>query len=197
MHRRTIQPSLATAAALLFGCLTSLWAPPCAAQLANPGRHARYHVELEPHLVWQWTGDEAARDDGIGLGFRASIPVLDNGPVPTINNNLAVTFGLAWAHFPECRGFDDCDEDDIWVPVTMQWNFFLTQMISVFPEVGLGFRHASFAYDDSCSRRDCRTSSLEVHPIVLFGARFRLTDMIALVLRLGTPSLNFGVSFFF
>lgn len=167
------------------------------AQIKSPGHHPHYVVELEPHLVWQWNNDEAANDDGIGIGGRASIPILQDGPIRTINNNLAISFGLDWAHFPDCRYDRVCTEDDIWVPVVMQWNFFLTPMISIFPEFGLAFRDALFGYDDPyCDNHDCRHSSLRVYPAFWFGGRFHINDTIALVLRLGTPSLHFGVSFF-
>jgi hypothetical protein len=169
-----------------------------AAQVKSAGRHLRYGVELEPHLVWQWNGDEIARSDGIGMGFRASIPILQDGPVPTINNSLAITFGFDWAHFPECYDYRYCSEDDFWVPVAVQWNFYLTPRFSLFPEFGLGFRDAVLAYDydEPCRGRGCRGYSLEVHPVLWFGARFLLSDYIALVFRLGTPSLQLGVSFF-
>jgi hypothetical protein len=166
------------------------------AQINTPGRHPRYSVELEPHLVWQWNGDERGRDDGLGMGFRASIPLLQDGPVPTINNSLAISFGLDWAHFFECAGYSHCTEDDFWVPVVAQWNFYLTPVVSLFPEFGLGFRNAIIDYDERCRGDDCRSSALEVHPVLWFGARFRLADAIALTVRLGTPSLQLGVSFF-
>ena len=177
-------------------CLLWLSAPaPAAAQIDAPGHHPRYHVELEPHLVWQWTGDEAALDDGIGFGFRASIPILQDGPVSSINNNLAISFGLDWAYFPSCRAYGDrCSEHDFWVPVTVQWNFFLTSVVSLFPEFGLGFRDAVFDYD-ACDGRGCRSSSLEVHPVLWFGARFTLARNFAIVTRLGTPSLQLGAAF--
>jgi hypothetical protein len=190
---------------LLGACIAlcaawSMAAQPVRAQISEPGHHAHYSVELEPHLVWQWTDNEAAYDDGVGLGFRASIPIMQDGPVPSINNNLALSFGMDWAHFGgDCRVFGyggDCSEDDIWIPVTLQWNFFLTPSISIFPELGLGFRDALFDFNyDQCNGHNCRRSDLEVHLVMWFGARFRLTNQIALVLRLGTPSLQFGVSF--
>jgi hypothetical protein len=199
MQRAIIQRSLCGAAALAALIGLGL-AAPASAQIESPGRHPIYGFELEPHLVWQWTGDEAARGDGVGLGFRIAIPLLDNGPVPTINNNLAIAFGLDWAHFSDSCGPGDCDEDDIWLPVTLQWNFFLTSMISIFPELGLGFRNAILDYDDYC--RDglrCRGSGsdLSVHLVLWFGARFKLSDNVALILRLGVPMLHFGASFSF
>jgi hypothetical protein len=171
-----------------------------AAQINSSGRHTHYSVELEPHLVWQWTGDEAAVDDGVGIGFRASIPIMQDGPVPSLNNNLAITFGLDWAHFSDCwyGPNRDCGEDDFWIPITLQWNFFLTPVVSVFPEFGLGFRDAVFNYDNGfdCNRGRCRGSNLELRPVLWFGARFRVSDPVSIVVRLGTPSLQLGVSFF-
>ena len=84
---------------------------------------------------------------GLGLGFRASIPLLDPGPIPDFNNSLALSFGLDWGHFGSCR-FDspDCYGNDFWIPVVMQWNFFLTPWWSVFPEVGFAIHHAAWSY---------------------------------------------------
>jgi hypothetical protein len=184
---------------LLLGVMTAVClvaAAPASAQLNAPDRHVHYFAELEPHLVWQWTGDERARNDGVGMGLRASIVLIDNGPVPTINNTLAISFGLDWAHFPSCYDYGNCSEDDFWVPVAAQWNFYLTDVISLFPEVGLGFRNAIIDYDGRCRGNGCTGSALEVQPVIWFGARFRLVDKIAIVLRLGRPSLTLGVSFF-
>ena len=61
--------------------LALLSAPAMAsAQIKQPGAHQRYSVELEPHLVVQWS--ESCASDGFGPGFRATIPFLDNGPIP-------------------------------------------------------------------------------------------------------------------
>ena len=182
----------------LSSLLTLLASLPAEAQIRNSGTHPYYGVELEPHALWQWTGDEWAWEDGIGFGLRVSIPILENGPVKTLNNNLAVTFGFDWAHFDgDCvaggRGVD-CDESDTWVPVAAQWNFFITDVVSLFPEVGLGFRNA-VRDTDFCDSAACDDEDLEVHFALWFGARFRIAAPIALVLRLGTPSMSFGVSF--
>ena len=192
--------------ATLIGCLVGagaffcLFSPSSArAQIDSPRHHKHYSAEIEPHLVWQWTGDEAAVDDGIGLGFRVAIPIMQDGPVPTINNNLAIAFGLDWAYFSD-RCFEisaDCSENDFWIPITLQWNFFLTEMISIFPEMGLGFRDAILDYDVCRGGRRCTDSDLEVHLVLWFGARFRITDQFAIIARLGVPSLTLGGSFTF
>lgn len=190
--------SLLSLGALLATLGTAVLASPAAAQIRSSGVHPYYGVELEPHLLWQWTGDEFSWEDGIGLGVRVSVPILENGPVRSLNNNLAITFGFDWAHFDgDCVVGGrrvDCDEDDFWVPVAGQWNFFITDVISVFPEVGLGFRNAVRS-TEGCRSGACDDSDLEVHFALWFGARFRVAEPIAIVLRLGTPSMSFGVSF--
>ena len=54
-------------------------------EIRRPYDHPAYTVELEPHFVMQWTDLPFRTDVGVGLGFRASIPVLDPGPIPRFN----------------------------------------------------------------------------------------------------------------
>jgi hypothetical protein len=172
---------------------------------AAPYSYVRYGVELEPHLVWQWNDDPFRDDDGVGLGFRASIPVLERGPIPRFNNNLAVSFGLDWAHFSDCGPSEGgCGANDFWLPIVLQWNFFVTDWLSLFPEFGLAIQHSRWDWDgyppDDCRRVRgvdvCRrhSSETDVRPVVWFGARFNLTSRLSLVMRVGTPSLLFGLS---
>jgi hypothetical protein len=176
------------------------------AQIKSPGRHAHYDAELEPHLVFQWADDPFWDDDGIGLGFRASIPLIEDGPVKTINNNMAISFGLDWAHFDNCGRWDTdlCGADDFWIPVVVQWNFFLSDVVSLFPELGLGIQHSRWNWDGynpaGCNRIDGRNvcsdgTDTDIELVLWLGARFNVSEDIALTLRLGVPSLLFGVSF--
>src|SRR5262245_23691140 len=125
--------------AWLTFAMALLLAGSASAQIKNPGAHENYAAELEPHLVVQWAEEPAWDDEGFGVGFRASIPLVDNGPVTTINNNMAIGFGLDWAHFDDpCNvvnlNLDDdaCSANDFWVPVVVQWNFFFSDLISAF-----------------------------------------------------------------
>ncbi|HKP56027.1 MAG TPA: hypothetical protein VJV78_04895 [Polyangiales bacterium] len=182
-----------------------LWSTSAAAQIRSPGSHPRYGVELEPHLVIQWSNEPYWNDAGIGVGLRASIPLIQQGPVTTINNSLALGFGFDWAHF-DCGPYDTCDSSDLWFPVVVQWNFFITPAISLFPELGLGIQYSWLDWDgrvpNDCVRIqgtnicDDDVDDVDVHLVFWFGARFQLSKDIALVLRLGIPSLLFGPSFF-
>jgi len=175
------------------------------AQIKSPRDHTHYGVELEPHLVVQWGDEPYWNDTGIGVGLRASIPVIPDGPVSTINNSLAVSFGLDWAHF-DCGPYNDlCDADNFWIPIVAQWNFYLTKSISLFGELGLAFQYSVLHWAGdipaNCVRvngRDVCTGHVDdfnVEFVLWFGARFLVSNNIALTLRLGTPSLLFGVSF--
>lgn len=178
------------------------------AQIDRPGNHPNYAAEIEPHLVIQWYDDAPCGDEGLGLGLRASIPVMQDGPIPKINNSLAIGFGLDWAYFgDQCRRggqpYYDYDANDFWLPLVVQWNFFFSDLISAFPELGLAIQHTRWDWGngycgpgvdpDIC---DYDGSDTDVHPVFWVGVRFHLSDSFALTLRLGTPSLLLGASFF-
>jgi hypothetical protein len=197
--------------------LVCLLARPAAAQIKQPGAHPRYSFELEPHLTVGWAGPGPAhlRREGVGVGLRASIPLFHNGPIDSINNNMAITFGLDWVHFGydrgrACRDFRDfaCDQDlsasAFWLPVALQWNFFVHKRISVFGEVGLAIRHETWAWarpcgpgspEPWCEYRESETRFLNF--VFYPGARFMLSDTIGITLRVGYPHLTAGVSFLF
>jgi hypothetical protein len=191
--------------------LAALWfgANRADAQIDHPNSHIHYAVELEPHLVIQWDHEPAWGSDGIGLGLRASIPLIQDGPVTTINNSFALSVGLDWAHFgDDCYGPGpgpvprySCAANDFWVPLLVQWNFFFSNLISAFPEIGLGIHHTR--WDGNICRAGnnnyyyCGTGSDTGVDLVLFlGVRFHLSKAFALTLRIGTPSLLLGASFF-
>jgi hypothetical protein len=181
----------------------TLAANAAAAQIERPGAHRSYSAEIEPHLVLQWADEPAWGDDGIGVGLRASIPLIDNGPIKTINNNMGIGFGLDWAHFDDCwwygpnriRVNNACDADDFWLPIVMQWNFFFSELISAYFEIGLGIQHS--VWDQLCNNNtlQCDGSDTDLELVAALGIRFHVADPLALTLRLGRPSVNFGVSF--
>jgi hypothetical protein len=198
---------IATIAAVLF-------APALAqAQIKQPGAHPHYSVELEPHFVFGWAGGPRFYgDEGIGAGLRASIPFIDNGPIDTINNNMGITFGLDYLYydFDNCYyyglNFNLCNNYDFsahafWLPVAMQWNFFVHRRISVFGEVGLAIEHVRFNWVQACPPGVpgpyCEYDDSDTRLRFLFypGARFMLADTVGITVRVGYPHLTAGVSF--
>src|SRR6185312_1309652 len=110
------------------------------------------------------------RDGSPGVGFRGSFHIAD-GFVKSINDSVAIGFGLDWA----------TSNSDVYIPIVMQWNFWLSTHWSVFGEPGIGF--------GSGPRQN-------VWPTLFAGGRFHFTDKIALTLRVGYPAVSIGVSFF-
>ena len=203
--------ALRTTTVALGAAAIGLGASAAEAQIKRPGAHTKYFVELEPHFLLQWDEEPFGGDEGIGLGLRATIPFIDNGPIRTINNNMGIGFGLDWAHFDDpCffRAFDrrffvrdfDCTANVFWLPAVVQWNFFLTPAISVFGEAGLGIEHARVSYEFWCNTPggricDLDDSDTDVEFLIFGGARFMVSDHIGFLVRLGRPYLSLGASF--
>lgn len=179
--------------------------------IRNPGDHPDYSVEIEPHVAFGlW--EPLYADNGIGLGARFSIPVVHNGFVSTINNNVAIGLGLDWLHssYSWCgsrgRGYVGCGNDPgysyntVWLPVVMQWNFFLSTHWSVFGEPGLGIvfdsDNGACAVDARGVYYDCGHRQTRVAPTLFVGGRYHFSKTVALTGRLGFPYFSIGVSFF-
>lgn len=171
------------------------------------GQHPDYTVELEPHLVLDWAGAPGPHSEGFGAGFRASIPLFHNGPIRQINNNMAISFGFDWTHGSQpCgpwrpgwqgSGAYACSIDSFWFPVALQWNFFLTEVISVFGEPGLALVHYRWNHWEHCwapGYCDPDGRDTQLKPVLWGGARFLVSDNIGISVRLGFPSITAGLS---
>jgi len=189
-------------------CLVALLVSPAVHAegiIKRPGDHPHYGVELEPHVVGQY--DETPyTDGGFGLGLRAAIPFVHNGPIPQINNNIGITFGFDWVHFGydhRCDGrgtvgfpTDDCSATNLWFPVTGQWNFFLTPIISVFGEFGLAARYTRWNYEGTCVDCNYHYSHFDFfEPVFFAGGRFMFSRNVGLMVRLGWPYVSVGAAF--
>jgi hypothetical protein len=178
------------------------------AQIKQPGAHPDYSLELDPHLVIQHARGPFFDDEGIGLGLRASIPFVRNGPISQINNNVGISFGADVAFFGSdfgCRSRgnaelgDDCDGSDLWLPVTFQWNFFFTKVVSAFFEPGLAVSYWRRTWLDDCGGGELceRTASdLDLAEfVVFFGGRFLFTERAGMTVRIGWPYVSVGATF--
>ncbi len=142
--------------------------------IKHPDDHPHYAVDLEPHgLLGFGPFDKAA----LGVGARATIIVLQNGFISSLNNSIGVGAG---GDFFFVGGKNS--GVSVFVPVVMQWNFWLSTHWAVFGEPGVGF---AFNTDHV------------VQPVVAGGGRYHFTDKIALTLRVGYPAVSVGVSFYF
>jgi hypothetical protein len=155
----------------------------------QPGNHPKYSVELEPHLILGWanidTNDpfphrvDFNNNAGFGPGLRVSIPLLDNGFVKTVNNDIALGLGIDWAHY-----YGSADANVFWIPIVMQWNFHLTTLITVFGEPGAAFRYVT-AHGNGELRAD---------GVLQVGAKFMFSRYMGLTLRAGYPYFSAGLT---
>jgi len=202
-------PALVKLFALGLGIASFLAAGAAAAQIKQPGNHPHYGLELDPHVLIQHDQTPFG-DEGLGLGLRAVIPLMHNGPVPQINNNIGITFGADFAFFGDddlCgrRGgvayfADECSGTNIWFPVTGQWNFFFTPVVSVFGELGLALQYQRFEWEGVCDNgRACSSDATDTDAEFVFwgGARFLFSDRAGLTVRLGWPYVSIGASILF
>jgi hypothetical protein len=201
--------------AALGALLVLILARPAAAQstIEKYGARPSYGFELEPHLAIGWIDPPGyGTGEGIGVGARGTFEIVGRGFIPSINNSVGIGVGLDYIWYdgdgtgprgrcvrfvPTPAGTSTCVEvsgsgnDDtgyLWLPVVMQWNFWLHPRWSVFGEVGAAVR-----FDNM--------DELGFSPIISWaGGRFHITDRTTLTLRLGipfilTPYVTFGVSF--
>jgi hypothetical protein len=216
LPRRFSAPQCAIARSLVLtaAAATLVLSEPASAAsvIKRPGAHPDYSVELEPHLLLQWA-QAPWGDEGLGPGVRVNIPFLDNGPIKTINNNMAIGFGLDLAIFGDVCGWYwrhnrdlppgytnyDCGAYALQFPVVLQWNFYLTDVISVFGEPGLTIQHFWWDSNYCDDNRDFRCTGSDTEFDLAFwgGGRFQVADTVSIVARLGVPYLSAGVSFYF
>ncbi|HEU4405470.1 MAG TPA: hypothetical protein VFS43_09290 [Polyangiaceae bacterium] len=198
--RRTTTPRLAALAPAAAVVALGLFAArPAAAQsiIKSPGDHPDAW-ELEPHLNIR-PFDTPDRDVGLGLGFRARVPIVENGFVPSINNSVGIGFGIDWLNYRACRRGDCGSVNHFIIPVVMQWNFWLTRSWSVFGEPGLSLNFYSDRGDyceDRFGNRYGRCYRDRDVDLVLFaGARWHFSQYTTLTMRVGWPYWSVGVSF--
>jgi hypothetical protein len=204
-RRSSLPRLLGSAAVVLLGALPSL--PAFGATIIKrPGLHPLYKFEFEPHLVLALTHPNYA-DEGIGLGAQFGIPIVDQGPITTINNSMAIGVGLDFIHYSDCgywwdgRGGNryDCSSNALYTPVVLQWNFYITDIITVFGEPGLGFRYTWWDWDGNCDAWNCdeNNSHLEPMPVLETGAKFMFGKKAGLTVRIGYPHMTVGASLLF
>ena len=167
--------------------------------IRSPGDHPDYAVEIEPHVVLGWFNNVDygfAGDAGIGLGVRASIPIVKNGFIPTINNTVAIGFGGDALYFG-CGGGCPQGVWTLYFPVVLQWNFYVAPRFSVFGEPALSLDYAFYPNNTALfGTRACVIgSNFFPGPVFEVGGRYHINQHLALTARIGYPQITFGVSF--
>jgi hypothetical protein len=166
-----------------------------------------YRVEIEPHLLLGTAPPGPGRGSGGGIGVRASFVLSEDGFIRGVNDSIALGVGVDFGRYGDRYGFygyrDQCLRFEpgpagtlvctdvtsnggsysyVFMPVVMQWNFWLTERWSVFGEPGINL-YALGSYGFGAG------------PALYLGGRLTLAERIKLTLRLGYPTLGLGVSF--
>ncbi len=141
--------------------------------IKHPGQHISYIFELEPEAIFVFNRPIG---DGPGLGVRGSINIANNAFIPSINDSVALTFGIDKDRLRNSNTLN--------FPIALQWNFWLSKHWSVMGEPGV------FIQSDDKTRAYFQ---------VWGGARLHFNDYIALTWRVSLPNVpafSMGVSFF-
>jgi hypothetical protein len=191
MMRKAVVPLVA---ALAVAAIPSVsWAD---STIRSPGEHTDYHVDIEPHgvlgLAYWDTG--AYGTFGFGGGARFSIPLCKNCFIPKINNNVAISFGADFVFYPFTNV--NFTFTDLYLPVAMQWNFFIAKKWSVAGELGFAPVFGVFYDTGYCNGAGPNCHNWWIYPDAGVVARYHFNDRVALTMRLGFPEFfNVGVSF--
>lgn len=175
----------------IIGLLLAVVAVSSTAEAQQRRGRAIQGVRIEAHL-------DLAFHDSLGLGVRFDIPVVPDGLIDGVHDELAVSPGAELFFFDyhddyHCHRGSCHDHDDgvaLWPLVAMQWNFYLNEDWSVFPELGLVLQ----LFNDF--DHDHNDSHVDIDPLLAVGGRYHFNDRNALVLRIGWPSgLAIGITF--
>jgi len=166
-----------------------------------------YDLELEPHLVLGTSPPDPGYGTGAGIGVRGSLVILPEGFLPRVNDSVAVGVGIDYGRYhggwsvngyrdqclhyePGPAGTSVCTDvtsgggtyNYFFMPVVMQWNFWLTRRFSAFGEPGMDIYYVG-------------GHGFNFTPAGYVGGRVKLTERLTLTGRIGYPTLAIGVSF--
>lgn len=187
MNRRHAVPLVAALAAVTVPSLAHAGDQ----TIRQPGEHPDYHIDVEPHgvLGWGFYGDGVF---GFGGGIRISMPLCKNCFIPKINNNVAISFGADLAFYPFYDAGFGFAPTYLFLPVAMQWNFFVAKKWSVAAEPGLTPWFGLYGWNN-CGG-GCHDWAF--WPSFSVVGRYHFNDKVALTMRAGFPEFfNIGVSF--
>jgi hypothetical protein len=172
--------------------------------IKQPGARQAYAFEAEPHLnAGLFDPPGFGGGTGLGIGFRGTFELVRNGFISKLNNSIGLGFGLDYLRYdgwqgprgaclqfapgpagvPICvRASSSIDHVNyLYLPVVMQWNFWLHRKWSVFGEPGIALY--------------LQEGQLQFTPFVLYaGGRYHITDRVTLTMRIGYPSFSLGIS---
>jgi len=132
--------------------------------------HSPYHLEVEAAVIGETFNPPGGATRGAGLGGRAALELLPTFFLGT-HDNLCVVGGADWSA--------TSTDAHVWIPITLQWNVWLTDEWSLRLEPGVALLVGSGTH---------------VGPAVYIGARYRLYKRLYVTGRVGAPDATLGAS---
>ncbi len=147
------------------------------AQAAGEMSSRRGTPRFDLHVDFGWR-------QAYGVGGRLEFPIVPEGLLERADDDLTLSLG-AEVFFPENRY-----GASVWPLGALQWNFYLSDRWSVFPELGV----VGFAGDDH--HHDFVHTGPIIAPFLGFGARLHISPRAALLARVSWPAgFQLGVAF--
>ena len=136
---------------------------------------------------------------GLATGARLGIPLVKNGFIGKLNNAVYLSVGADFYFIRYYRnrrmGNDRVYGPGFGFPVALHWEFYFTEKLSAFGEIGANIFIPPWVFDDDADY------GWGHYPAAWFlfavGGKFHINDHFALVARLGTPYTSFGISLSF
>jgi hypothetical protein len=153
----------------------------------QPGLHVtRVNVEILAGVApgaWAWPWGGLA----VSPGFRVGIPLTRNGMLSNINNDMRLMIGAQWI-----ISFNPAEYWWLTAPLSLQWNFFLSQQWSVSLEAGLSVDVFVYDFLNCYEHPRFYCDRVLFHPVGGIGLRRHLSPSAG---PPGFPALEFRFSY--
>ncbi len=119
----------------------------------------------------------------LGIGVRLDIPIVSNGLIDGPDDDLSITLGaeVMYIYYETFEGIG------VYPLLAFQWNFYLSESWSIFPEIGVTLLFSS--------NREVWFDTF-IAPHAMFGVRWHFSERNALFVRAGWPhGVQLGVTF--
>lgn len=142
--------------------------------------YTKYHVELDLHVAGETVPPNDTDSRGAGPGARLYFNIVPRGFIDELTDNFAL--GLGVDSSLTSKHPDGTSSKHILIPLTVQWNFWLSEHFALFLEPGVSV---------------VLGAGTHVQPAIYAGARYALGSSIAVTVKAGIPDVTGGVAFLF
>ena len=189
-----------SAAAVLAGVITLTMIPRGAHAASDSliiksnDEHKSMDLSFLFHAIWY---------GGVGTGVRIGIPVAPRGFIPKLNDQVKIELGASFQNWWTWHVHPVCNGDHVGVffrmamPVLLRWDFFLTNLVTVYGGIGVEIG-VPFHRDPDVA------SCLRSHPSYVYGwATFaaqmgillNFHDNVSLRMQFSHTGFDIGIEF--